>query len=281
MPFPPPPLARAITRSILTPSELEWVEGIVYRNAGHGFDAFGMHPTYVALGLATMMPMYRNYFRVRSYGSENIPREGQAIVAANHSGAVPTDGAMLWTDVLVQSRRVLRPIADHFVTTLPFIGSLFSRGGMVGGARGNVRALLGSGEMLMIFPEGVPGIGKPFKDRYQLQKWRVGHAELAIRHSAPVVPVGIVGPEEQMPQIARVKSVGRAIGLPYLPITLTPLPLPVRYHIHYGKPIPVHQDYAPEEADDPARVLEAAERVRDAVADLLRKGLEMRQGIFE
>ncbi len=84
-----------------------------------------------------------------------------------------------------------------------------------------------------------------------------------------------------MPQVARIKSVGRAIGLPYLPITLTPLPLPVRYHIHYGKPIPIHKDYAPEYADDPVRVLEAAERVRDAVADLLAKGLEMRRGVFE
>jgi 1-acyl-sn-glycerol-3-phosphate acyltransferase len=280
MPFPPPPLARAISRVFLTPDEIEWVRGIEYHNAGHGFDPFGMHPTYVALGLAALMPMYRHYFRVKSYGEEKIPRTGPAILAANHSGAVPTDGAMLWADVLLNTRRASRPIADHFVTTLPFVGSLFSRGGVVGGARGNVRALLGNGEMLMIFPEGVPGIGKLFADRYKLQTWRRGHAELAIRHGAPVVPVGLVGPEEQMPQVARFESLGRAVGLPYLPVTLTPLPLPVRYHIHYGDPIPLHKDYKPDDADDPGIVEEAAQRVKDAVQNLLNRGLEAREGIF-
>ena len=132
----------------------------------------------------------------------------------------------------------------------------------------------------MIFPEGVPGIGKPFSERYQLQDWRVGHAELAIRHSAPVIPVAFIGPEEQMPQMARLERFGKVLGLPYLPIPASPIPLPVRYHIHYGEPIALHQDYRPEQADDPEVVNEAAHRVKTAVQGLIERGLEIREGVF-
>src|SRR5690606_28426001 len=133
------------------------------------------------------------------------------------------------------------------------------------------------GELLLIFPEGVPGIGKPFHERYQLQEWRVGHAELAIRHRAPVVPVAIVGPEEQMPRIARLRRLGRLFGAPYVPLTLTPFPLPVRYHILYGAPIALHERYAPADADDPESLRAAANEVRDAVAALLAEGLRARR----
>ena len=101
---------------------------------------------------------------------------------------------------------------NHFVPALPFIGTIFARGGMVGGSRGNVRALLEAGELLMIFPEGTPGIIKPFHKRYQLQKFRVGHAELAIRHQVPVIPVGIVGAEEQLPSFFSSKKTRQNVG---------------------------------------------------------------------
>ena len=109
-------------------------------------------------------------FRVISKGAENIPEFGSAILAANHSGNIPIDAMMLWNDVLRQTEppRVARGIADHFVPALPFIGTLFARAGMVGGSAGNVRSLLDKGELLMIFPEGVPGIIKPWEERYQL-----------------------------------------------------------------------------------------------------------------
>ena len=276
-----PALARSIAASLLSPEELEWVEGIAFNDAGHGYDTFGLHPAHVALGLGMVMPLYRRYFRVLSYGEERIPRAGSALLAANHSGTVPVDGAMLWADVLLRSRRVLRPIADHFVPTLPWIGSLFMRGGVVGGARGNAQTLLDTGELVVIFPEGVPGIGKNFSERYQLQDWRVGHAELAIRHSTPVVPVALVGPEEQMPQLTKIQIPGKIFGFPHIPVPLTPIPLPVRYHIHYGEPLPFDRDYRPEEADDPATVRAAAGRVKAAVATLLEEGLEMRSGVFD
>jgi 1-acyl-sn-glycerol-3-phosphate acyltransferase len=190
---------------------------------------------------------------------------------------------MLWLDVLrnTQPPRIARPIADHFVPSLPYIGTLFARGGMVGGSRGNARTLLNSGEMLMIFPEGVPGIVKPWSKRYQLQKFREGHAELAIRHQAPIVPIGVVGGEEQLPALFSSRRIGKLFGLPVMPIPAVPIPLPVRYHLYYGAPIPVHEEFKPEHADDPQAIKEVTARVQEAVQRLVHQGLSERTGIFE
>ena len=278
MPF-RPRIARALSRLYGGPEVRDRAERLSYPDAGHGFDRFGMHPDFVALGECIGMPLYDNYFRVKSYGAENIPTSGPAVLAGNHSGTLPLDGAMLWVDVLrhTEPPRTARPIADYFVSTLPLVSTLFARCGVVGGSKGNARALLEAGELLMIFPEGTPGIGKPFSERYKLQTWRQGHCELAIRYSAPVVPVGIVGAEEQMPQIARIPLGG---AMPYLPVPATLVPLPVRYHIHYGEPLRFDEEFSPSDADDPEIVADAARRVKKAVQGLLDRGLEMREGIF-
>jgi 1-acyl-sn-glycerol-3-phosphate acyltransferase len=275
-----PAFARLVAQARLPEAERARLDRLRYADAGHGYDAFGMHPDVVAFGEALVAPLYDHYFRVRSRGHAHIPETGAAVLAGNHSGAIPTDAMMVWLDVLrnTEPPRVARSVADHFVPMIPFIGTLFARGGMVGGSRGNARTLLEAGELLTIFPEGVPGISKHFRDRYVLQDWRVGHAELAIRHRAPVVPFAVVGAEEQMPQVGRIPI--PLFGAPFVPITLTPVPLPVRYHILYGEPIPTHLDYRPEHADDPGAVREAAARVKSAVAGLITQGLAEREGIF-
>ncbi|MCB9762387.1 MAG: acyltransferase family protein [Alphaproteobacteria bacterium] len=273
-----PAIARALARTRLSPEDRALLDDLRFYDAGHGYDPFGLHPAYVALGLALLRPIYDHYFRVLSFGAEHIPHEGPAILAGNHSGTLPFDAMMLWIDVLLHTRRVVRSVADHFVPTLPILGTLFHRSGAVGGSRGNVRKLLENGELMAIFPEGTVGIGKGFDKRYQLERFRVGHAELSIRHRAPVVPVGFVGAEEQMPQLTKLVGLGRVMGLPYVPVPATPIPLPVRYRIHYGPPIPLHEQYPPDAADDPDAVREAAARVQQAVQDLLQQGLRIRKG---
>ncbi|RME76213.1 MAG: acyltransferase family protein [Planctomycetota bacterium] len=274
-----PTVARTIARLGLEPHERERLSGLRYRDAGHGYDPFGMHPDWVAAGYALLKPLYRHYFRVRSVDVERVPERGPVIVVANHSGTLPFDGAMLWADLVHARLRVPRPVADHFVPGLPLVSELYQRCGVVGGARRNVQALLEAGELLLIFPEGVPGIGKPFSQRYTLQTWRRGHAELAIRHRAAVVPAAVIGAEEQMPQIGRLEGLS-LFGIPYVPITLSPVPLPVRYHLYYGDPIPLGALYSREQADDPEVVAEAAERTRAGVEALIARGLRERRGIF-
>jgi 1-acyl-sn-glycerol-3-phosphate acyltransferase len=197
-----------------------------------------MHPDWVVAMRALSAPLYRHYFRVGSYGADRVPSKGPAILVANHAGTLPIDALMLCFDVLEHTEppRIPRCITDRFVPKLPFVGATFSRLGAVNGTLGNVRHLLEAGELCLIFPEGLRAIGKPFRDRYRLQRWHVGHAELALRYRVPVIPVAIIGSEEQWPQLARIDA-ARLFGIPYLPIPATPLPLPVHYRIHYGTPM--------------------------------------------
>jgi len=254
---------------------------MLFRDAGHGYDEFGFHPETARWGVKVLAPLYNTYFRVKGHETDRIPQEGPAILAANHAGMLPVDAIMLSLDVFANTAPARWPRAsmDHFVPLMPFVGTFFSRCGAVAGSRGNFGRLLDAGELVTAFPEGVPGIQKPIWKRYELQEWRVGHCELAIRHSAPIVPVGIIGSEEQWPQVGHINSI-KPFGAPYLPIPISPVPLPVRIHIHYGEPIPLHEDYAPDKSDDPAVLAEAAARVKGAVQELIIKGLEERQGLF-
>lgn len=249
---------------------------IGFHDEGYGYDLFGMQPRAVRRMLRWIEPVYTRYFRVRAHGAANIPATGPAILVANHSGSLPIDGLMLWADVVRRTGRVPRLVGDHFIPQLPIISTLFARGGVVTGTRANVRRLLERGELIAIFPEGTTGIAKPFRDRYQLQEWRVGHAELALRYRAPIVPVAIVGAEESWPVIARLRRV-KLFGAPFLPIPATPLPLPVRFDIHYGRPLALHRELPRAAADDPARVEAAARRTHAAVDELIAHGRAARR----
>lgn len=260
----------------------ERVERMLIRDLGHGVDEFGVAREWVAFGLGMMSGLYDVWFRVQSQGHEHIPAEGGAIIAANHSGTLPFDAMMLWTDIARRSSppRLARIVADHFVPNLPFVSKLYARTGAIGGSRANVAQLLERGELVGVFPEGTPGIGKHFRDRYQLAAWRVGHVELALRHRVPVVPVGIVGAEEQMPQIGRIPVGSKLFGAPYLPVSLTPFPLPVRYHLLYGSPIALHEVLDGKRAPDPEVLERGAAMVASAVRELLDRGLRQRKGVF-
>jgi 1-acyl-sn-glycerol-3-phosphate acyltransferase len=274
-------VARRIAKVVLPAAERERLARLTLPDAGHGYDVFGLHPAWVELSAGIGRFLYDHYFRVESIGAENIPARGPAILAANHAGMLPLDAVMLHLDILGQTEppRLGRPVADWFVPLLPLVSTVFARSGVVSGSRRNIARLLESGELIELFPEGVSGIGKPFSERYHLQGWTVGHAELAIRHQVPVVPVAIIGSEEQWIELLRIRRF-HWFGAPYLPVPLFLLPLPVRYHIYYGEPLVLHQGRKAADADDPAILEAAAARVRQAVEALIARGLRARQGIF-
>ena len=250
-------------------------------DAGHGYDVLGLHRAGLKRGAALTSPLYRHYLRVTSDGSHHLPAEGAALLAANHSGMLPLDALMLWHDVLVHTEppRVLRVVMDVFVPRMPVVNPLFTGGGAVSGSRGNLRHLLQRGELVAVFPEGVRGIAKGFSKRYQLQTWNVGHAELALRLRVPVIPVAIVGAEEAWPQLGRIRSF-HWFGAPHLPIPATPLPLPVRFHIHYGAPLDLAERFPADQADDPEVAAAAAFEVKARVQALLDRGRSRRRGLF-
>jgi 1-acyl-sn-glycerol-3-phosphate acyltransferase len=257
------------------------LQRVAFDDAGHGYDAFGFNPDVLDLGMRIAAPLYDHYFRVESVGLERLPKSGACILAANHSGLLPIDAAMIIVDVArnAEPPRVPRAIGDLFIPFMPWVGTAMSRMGMVSGTVANVRRLLERGELLLVFPEGTGGIGKGFRKRYELQTWRVGHAELAIRHRASVVPVAVIGAEEAWPQVGRLDRF-HPFGAPFLPIPLTPLPLPVKLQIFYGEPILLHERWSPELVDDPSVVREAAAIVRGEVESLIRTGRGRRKRGF-
>lgn len=276
--LPPRPTRGDLSRLVLPRELYELCQRVELDDQGHGFDCFGMSRDGLALALVITRFMYERWFRVSSHGIEHVPRTGAAVLAVNHSGMLPLDAMMIAADVLRRTGRPARTVMDHFVPDLPFVSSVFSGGGGIGGSRGNFHAVLDRGGLIVVFPEGTRGIGKGFARRYQLQHFSEGHAELAIQHQAPVVPVGVVGAEECWPQVAKLPV--HAFGSPYIPVPGTLLPLPTHFHLWYGEPIRTAGRFAPEDCHDADKVALLASEVQDAVAALIERGLAERGGVF-
>jgi 1-acyl-sn-glycerol-3-phosphate acyltransferase len=242
-------------------------------------DPFGLDVDAIERALPVVLALYRYWFRVQSEGHEHLPRRGGAILVANHGGLLPFDGAMASLDALLHTDppRILRPLVARFVRELPIVRDFFSGTGPVIGTRDNFRRLLERRELVLVFPEGVAGIRKTVPDRYRLQHFHPGFVEEAVRLRVPVIPVAIVGPDDQAPILYDVKAIARWLGLPAFPITPTfpwlgplgLLPYPVRYRIVYGEPLALHEQAPPEAAGDRARMEEMAARVRLTVQHLL------------
>jgi 1-acyl-sn-glycerol-3-phosphate acyltransferase len=189
--------------------------------------------------------LYDRYWRVEVGGAEHVPAEGPALLVANHSGALPFDGAMVVTAVDGLRRRVVRFLYDRFVETIAPLDTFYRKMGGVTASRENAQALLRMGEPVLLFPEGISGVAKPFSERYRLRPFSAGFARLAMQYDVPVVPVAIVGAEEIYPLVGRAEGLGKAIGMPYLPITpffpllglLGALPLPTKWFMRFGKPL--------------------------------------------
>ena len=218
-------------------------------------DDFGFDPDLTEhVLLAALRPLYENYFRVETRGLENIPAEGGALVVANHSGTVPLDALMTQLALLRPPPRAAAPADARRRPRLqtPLVGELARKSGSTLACNADAERLLSSGELVGVWPEGFKGIGKPFSERYKLQRFgRGGFVSAALRTGVPIIPCSIVGAEEIYPIIGNVKTLARLLGLPYLPVTPTfpllgPLglvPLPSKWIIEFGEPI----------ADRPAR----------------------------
>jgi 1-acyl-sn-glycerol-3-phosphate acyltransferase len=271
---------RALTFELGGPGTKERLEKLRAPRNEYGVDPYGFDPDYTVAAVAPFLWLYRKYFRVEVRGIEHVPPEGRVVIAGNHSGQLPFDAAMVALSLLVEldPPRVARSLVERWVPTLPFVSSFYARLGQVVGTPENCRRLLAAGEAILVFPEGVRGLCKPWSRRYQLQEFGLGFMRLALETDSPVVPVGVVGAEEQAPAIADLKRLGRLLSMPALPLTptLIPLPLPTRYHIHFGAPL--RFTGSPDEEDTALKA--KVERVKDAIRGLLAEGLRQRKHVF-
>ncbi|MGX2996563.1 lysophospholipid acyltransferase family protein [Streptomyces sp. JNUCC 64] len=240
--------------------------------------------------MSLLRPVFEKYFRVEVRGIENVPLEGGALIVANHSGTVPLDGLML--QVAVHDRhpeaRHLRLLAADLVFALPVVNELARKAGHTLACAEDAETLLGRGELVGVMPEGFKGIGKPFGERYKLQRFgRGGFVSTALRAGVPIVPCSIVGAEEIYPMVGNAKTLARLLGLPYFPLTPTfpwlgPLgavPLPTKWTIQFGEPIPT-DGLPPEAAEDPMVVFNLTDQVREQIQHTLYKLLVRRRSVF-
>ena len=252
-------------------------------------DDFGFDAEFTDQFLMTALrPIAQKWFRIEVIGADNIPEVGGALVVSNHSGTIPVDGMMTAVTVFDHTGRHLRALGADLVFKLPLVADLARRGGATLACNDDAERMLREGELVGVWPEGFKGIGKPFSERYKLQRFgRGGFVSAAIRTGVPIIPTSVVGAEEIYPLVGNVPSLARLLGVPYLPITplfplLGPLglvPLPSKWLIEFGEPIRT-DEYDAGAADDPMLVFNVTDQVRESIQQTLYTLLMKRRSVF-
>ncbi|MFN8545066.1 MAG: lysophospholipid acyltransferase family protein [Candidatus Binatia bacterium] len=251
----------------------------------YGYDAWGFHAETARRAVAIAALLYRHWFRAEAYGLENIPR-GRALLIANHAGQIAWDAVMIGAACFLDAEppRVIRGMGEYWLPTLPWVNVAMVRTGSVVGTRKNCVDLLEQEELVIAFPEGVRGMNKLIWERYQLQEFGYGFMRLALETHTPIVPVAVVGSEEQAPAIANLMPVARLLGMPAFPVTLTwpwlgllgGIPFPTKYRIYFGEPMWFEGSHH----DEDEAIAEKVDEVKMRIADMLATGLAARRAIF-
>ncbi|MCD4532595.1 1-acyl-sn-glycerol-3-phosphate acyltransferase [Nocardioides sp. cx-169] len=238
--------------------------------------------------MAALRPIAEKWFRIEVRGIDNIPDEGGALVVSNHSGTIPVDGLMTMVSIHDHTGRFLRPLGADLVFQTPVVSSLARKGGATLACSEDAERMLRGGELVGVWPEGFKGIGKPYAERYKLQRFgRGGFVSAALRTGVPIVPLAVVGAEEIYPLVGNLPGLARILGIPYLPITpffplLGPLglvPLPSKWLLEFGEPIRT-DDYEGSASEDPMLVFNVTDQVRETIQQTLYTLLVQRESVF-
>jgi 1-acyl-sn-glycerol-3-phosphate acyltransferase len=274
-------------------ARLEELLDFLYRRltGEYDVDEFGFDRDFTDnVVMPLLRPLYQHWFRVDTIGMSNVPSTGGALVVANHSGTLPVDGLMTMAALRDDhpAGRHLRALGADLVFRTPMIGTVARKAGVTLACNPDAERLLNTGELVGVWPEGFKGVGKPWKDRYKLQRFgRGGFVSAAIRTGVPIIPCSIVGAEEIYPMVADLKPLARLFGFPYFPVTPTfpllgPLgavPLPSKWYIEFGEPIRT-DEYAVADADDPMLVFNVTDQVRETIQQTLYRLLAQRRNAF-
>lgn len=207
----------------------------------YGMDPFGISKKHLGVFYSMLEVFFKNYFRVRCFGMDNIPATGPGMLVGNHSGGLPVDGGMVLASLFFgrEAPRHVTGMVEKFAGNWPFVSEWFSRVGQLPGLPEHAVRLLQDGRLLMVFPEGARGTGKLFKDRYRLVQFGTGFMRIALQTGAPIIPFAFIGGEEALPTVYHARTLARLVGAPYWPVPpyLIPFPLPLGCEIHFGRPM--------------------------------------------
>lgn len=251
----------------------EYVNVFPNRVGSFGFDAWGFNIKNMKNNMRFTKYLYDNFYKVEAFGLENIPSEGRCLIIPNHSGQLPFDGMLVAYALLTNPNgaRAPKAMVERFLPSVPFIGNWLSSVGAVIGDPVNCDRMLDNEEAVIVFPEGVRGSNKLFKHRYQLQRFGSGFMHLAMKHDAPIIPVGVIGMEETIRSYADIKPLAKLLGMPVAPLVV-PFIFPSKVFIYFGKPLYFKNDVH-KESDIKQRV----DKVKEAIDALLKEGLAKRE----
>ncbi len=270
---------RRWTRSMAGGAVDERISALRRTENEYGVDPFGFNLDYALSAVAPFLWLYKHYHRVETHGLERVP-PGAVLLIANHSGQLPMDAAMIGVAMLTEATppRAIRSMVEKWVPALPYISTFMARVGQIVGTPENCRRLLEKGEAILVFPEGVRGVTKLWAQRYQLQDFGLGFMRLALETNTPIVPVAVVGAEEQAPALVDLKPLAKLLGFPAFPITPTgvPIPLPTKYRLYFGDPL----RFTGRADDEDAELDKKVRVVKSAIAAMLEQGRRERKHVF-
>lgn len=254
-------------------------------------DEFGMDPAFIKRVKPLFDFLYYNYWRVSVEGLKHIPSAGRGLIVANHSGTLPYDGAMIASSVVNEhpTRKDVRFLVEDFVYHFPFLGTFMYRIGGVRACQENAERLLATEHLVTVFPEGIKGIGKHYRNRYSLQRFgRGGFIKLALRTNSPIIPTAVIGAEEIHPLIYKSTLLAKPLGIPYIPVTPTYpwlgllglIPLPSKWKIIFGEPIRFQPQYSAKDAEDQLLVNRLSEMVRCKIQEMVTEALKKRRSVW-
>ena len=266
--------------SLLPAETMQRISALTYLTEGDtSYDRYGFSPEVTRRAFPILYALHQYYFRVESEGHEHIPARGPAILCGNHAGVLPWDAAMIVTDSILHTDppRLPRSVVDTWAGALPWVNVFYARGGQVIGTRENCTDLLADGQLLLVFPEGVAGARKTIAERYQLRPFRVGFVEQALAARSPIIPIAVIGSENQTPVFFNLQGLAKRLGMPAFPITPTfpwfgplgLLPYPVSYRIVYGEPLCLHKRYDTPGELEPDEIETLSREVRQVVQELV------------
>lgn len=244
----------------------------------YGIDAYGVSKKRLARMYSILSLLYRKYFDVSIRGIEHVPQSGRAMLVGNHSGGLALDATIVMGSMMLEAEppRLVQAMVDKFIGYMPFAGSFTTQMGHLTGLPEHAVQLLEDERLLMVFPEGHRGTAKLYGDRNSLVRFGSGFIRLALQTKSPIVPFAFIGGGEAIPTIANLEKLGKLIGLPYLPVTpyLLPLPRPVPLELYYSEPM----IFEGSGNEDDVVIQGYVEQVKDRIAELIERGVRIRNG---
>ena len=243
-------------------------------------DPWGFNLDAAKTAMDIVLPLYRNYFKVRVFGIENV-KDKPYMIVSNHTGQIPIDAVLIIMAFAYEFERprVLHSMIERFMSGLPFLGNFAAQTGSILGDRDNCKWLLEQNESILVFPEGVRGINKSTKDFYKLQTFSSGFYRIALQANAEILPISVVGAEEMFPIVFQASKIAKKLGLPNLPLPLNLIPLPSPIDIYIGEPVKLASGLSWESPEKDLRP--HIKKIEKQIKRNIHRGLEDKREFFD